>query len=195
MPGIDRELLKVLHHGSREDRVVLGEILHGQAKIKPYFGYRAVVDFERNVRPLDVIVDPDGIVRRMPLSLPTLSDNSTLHAIPSLALELAHRAGKQDAHQKNWQRQGQAIADPPDRHLSHQRNNSVINLHRRNIDLPTYSLADLYHCARNDERSYFVDHSLKKLFLSAQRSTWKTRFSVLLDLFCLTLHVEGSTAA
>lgn len=165
LPGIDRELLEVLHQGSHEDRVVLGEILHGRERIQPYFGYRAVVGFEKNIRPLDVIMDPDGIVRRMPLSLPAPSTDNNLDTIPSLALELAHRAQEQSTRQKNWRWGGELTGDLADRKSTHPRKTSIINLHRHNIDVPTYSLADLYHCTKIDDFSYFVDHFSDKVVL------------------------------
>lgn len=158
LPGIDRALLHALREGSLEGRVVLGEILHGQERIQPHFGYRAVVDFEQNIRPLDVILDPDGVVRRMPLSLTTSTTDGRLEVMPSMALELAHRHGEKS-------RAEEADSQPSmSEHLS-QRQDSIINLHRRNIDIPTYSLADLYYCADMGNMDYFASHFSNKIVM------------------------------
>jgi adenylate cyclase len=158
LPGIDRQLLQTLRDGSREGRVILGEILHGQERIQPHFGYRAVVDFERNIRPLDVILDPDGVVRRMPLSLVTRSTDGTLAAKPSMALELAHRFSKPP--------DSKAIDSPLGMsEFLNQRRDSIINLHQRNINIPTYSLADMYYCASIGNTDYFSSHFANKIVM------------------------------
>ncbi len=158
LPGIDRELLSILRHGSREGRVILGEILHGRERIQPYFGFRAAVDFDRNIRPLDVTLDPDGVVRRMPLSLTRHSTNGEPVVTPSMALELAYRFSKQ--------LDGQTAKPSLDMmEFMGQSWDSIINLRRRNIEIPTYSLADLYYCADIDNIEYFASHFSKKIVM------------------------------
>ncbi len=158
LPGIDRTLLHTLRDGSREGRVVLGEILHGQERIQPHYGYRAVVDFEENIRPLDVFLDPDGVVRRMPLSLTTRAADGRLEVMPSMALELAHRHGR-----KSDSDNAGSLPSILD-HLN-QRRDSIINLHRYNVDIPTYSLADLYYCADMGKADYFSSHFSNKIVM------------------------------
>ena len=158
LPGIDRELLSTLRDGSREDRVVLGEILHGRERIQPFFGYRAAVGFERNIRPLDVTLDPDGVVRRMPLSLKTHSKDGVSGATPSMALELASRFDSLLEGRSSESLPQQPAAIDPDRE-------SIINLHRHNINIPTYSLADLYYCADSGKLDYFAAHFSGKIVM------------------------------
>ena len=165
-PGIDRELLKSLHRGSREGRIVLGEILHGQERIEPFPGYRAVVGFEKNIRPLDVIVDPDGVVRRMPLSLPTNSLDGASGRMRSMALELSHRFHKPIEDSVNGQIKEKSSDSGFLNHLFDQQiDGSIINLRRDNIDVPTYSLADLYQCAGLQGHQYFSTHFANKIVL------------------------------
>ena len=158
LPGIDRELLSTLRSGSREDRVILGEILYGQERIQPFSGYRAAVDFERNIRPLDVTLDPDGVVRRMPLSLRTRLVDGTSAKTPSMALELATRFSMQST--------SETLQFPLDKSsITAQTRDSIINFHRNNIDIPTYSLADLYHCATTKNTDYFASHFSNKIVM------------------------------
>lgn len=166
LPGIDKELLEVLRNGSLDDRVVLGEILHSEARIQPYHGYRAVVGFERNIRPLDVIVDSDGVIRRMPLSLYSNSADGGMEAMPSMALELANRIGEGGVDQ-NDEYFGRQLAGSSllASDFARQDEGAIINLRRRNISIPTYSLADLYHCAEFDNSSYFAEHFSGKVVL------------------------------
>ena len=165
LPGVDKDLLKVLDQGSDKNRIVLGEILHGQTRIQPYLGYLAVVGFEKNVRPLDVIVDPDGVVRRMPLLLPQISIDNRLQATSSMALELARRAYQRTIDQHHGLAEAQSVATPAEHSLSNPKESAVINLRRGNIDVPTYSLADLYHCSESNKKSYFRDHFSDKVIL------------------------------
>ena len=166
LPGVDRELLKALHRGARHGKIVLGELQNGQTQLRPFFGYRAVVDFDHNIRPVDVTVDPDGVVRRIPILLPTYGTDDARDRAPSMALELAIRSRQETADHSSERLAGTAtsLSMLADRSLDHDQE-VIFNLRRQNIDIPTYSLADLYLCAGGTNRSYFARHFSNKTIL------------------------------
>src|SRR3979411_3030007 len=84
MRGFDRAFLRSLAKGASAGKVVLGETLSGEG---PSPGQRIAVGREKNIRGLNVYLDPDQVVRRIPLSLPNGGAK-----IPSMSLELASRA-------------------------------------------------------------------------------------------------------
>jgi adenylate cyclase len=88
MRGFDRPLLRALATGSAAGKVVLGETLRGD---RPSAGQRIAVGQQRNIRALNIITDPDDVVRRIPLTF-----ESDGKKIPSMALELAARALKSE---------------------------------------------------------------------------------------------------
>src|SRR3984885_13625054 len=65
MRGFDRPLLRALATGSAPGKVVLGETLRGD---RPSAGQRIAVGQQRNIRALNIITDPDDVVRRIPLT-------------------------------------------------------------------------------------------------------------------------------
>src|SRR5438309_788573 len=84
MRGFDRAFLRSLAKGASANKVVLGETLSGEG---PSQGQRIAVGREKNIRGLNVYLDPDQVVRRMPLSFQNGGDR-----VPSMSLELASRA-------------------------------------------------------------------------------------------------------
>ena len=86
--GFDRDFLRALARRGRNGKVVLGEALRGDEPVRPSQGQRVAVRQQRNIRPLNVYIDPDDTVRRVPLSFPV----SGAAQLPGMALELAARA-------------------------------------------------------------------------------------------------------
>ena len=67
--GFDRDYLRALALGARAGKVVLGEVQNQDSPVLPSPGQRAAVGFGRNIRPLNVYSDPDGVIRRVPLDV------------------------------------------------------------------------------------------------------------------------------
>ena len=85
--GFDRDYLRALALGARDGKVVLGEVQNQDSPVLPSPGQRAAVGFGRNIRPLNVYSDPDGVIRRVPLTFTVDGE-----PVPSMAAELAARA-------------------------------------------------------------------------------------------------------
>lgn len=133
--GYEQDLLLALRRGGREGRVVLGQLQHQEAPISPFGGYIFAVGGSQNVRPLNLIADPDGIVRRLPLSF-----ESDQGPVKSMAAELAWRAAR--------------VPGPSDPVL--------LNFDRAPRAIPTYSLADLHACG---DRTFLENHFKDKIVL------------------------------
>ena len=88
--GFDRDFLRALALAARTNKLVLGEIQHGDQPILPAPGQRIAVGQQQNIRPLNVYNDPDDVVRRVPLTF--VVDGAT---VPSMSVELASRAKAQ----------------------------------------------------------------------------------------------------
>src|SRR5258708_15175852 len=80
MRGFDREFLRSLAKGASAGKVVLGETLRGD---RPAPGQRIAVGQQKNIRPLNVYIDPDDVVLRIPLTFPP-----DANPLPSLPLDL-----------------------------------------------------------------------------------------------------------
>ena len=85
--GFDRDFLRALAGAAANGKVVLGEVLGGNQPVRPSPGQRVAVRQQQNIRPLNVHIDSDDIVRRLPLSF-TVNGAK----VPSMAVELASRA-------------------------------------------------------------------------------------------------------
>ncbi len=123
--GFDRDFLRALALGARAGKVVLGEAQHQDAPVLPSPGQRAAVGFTRNIRPLNVASDADGVIRRVPLAF--MVDGAP---VPGMAAELAARASGAAP---------PATAADADRTIA-------LDFAAGAGDIPTYSLADLRAC-------------------------------------------------
>src|SRR5580704_1252066 len=123
--GFDRDFLRALALGARAGKVVLGEAQHQASPVLPSPGQRAAVGFTRNIRPLNVDSDGDGVIRRVPLGFTV--DGAPL---PSMSAELAVRAGAA--------------------HPASPAGMLTLDFAAGAGDIPTYSLADLRACAEKD---------------------------------------------
>src|SRR6202011_951682 len=82
-----RPFLRALAAGAASGKVVLGEALRPDGANQPADGQRIAVRGFANIRPLNIVSDPDDVVRRVPLTFGTKEK-----PLPSMALELASRA-------------------------------------------------------------------------------------------------------
>jgi adenylate cyclase len=139
--GFDRDFLRALAGAARANKVVLGEIQHGDQPILPAPGQRLAVGQQTNIRPLNVYNDVDDVVRRVPLTL--IVDG---RPVPSMSVELASRA------------LGAAPESKPDgtmtlggyRIPALVPNTMALNFDGGADDIPTFSLADLRACLDRD---------------------------------------------
>jgi serine phosphatase RsbU (regulator of sigma subunit)/CHASE2 domain-containing sensor protein len=129
--GFDRDFLRALAVGARAGKVVLGQVQHQDAPLLPSPGQRTAVGFGRNIRPLNVYSDPDGVIRRVPLAF-------TVDGTPvaAMAAELAARATGAPA-------QGATDATV------------TLNFAGGADDIPTFSLADLRGCVEKNDKAFF----------------------------------------
>jgi adenylate cyclase len=146
--GFDRDYLRALALGARAGKVVLGQVQHQDRPLLPSPGQRAAVGFGRNIRALNVHTDPDGVIRRVPTSFEVDGEK-----VPSMAAELAARANApmSDAVFARLPRQAPEML--------------TLNFEGGADDIPTYSLADLYACAANDDKDFFKRNFAGKIVL------------------------------
>jgi len=136
--GFDRDYLRALALGARAGKVVLGQLQHQDRPLLPSPGQRAAVGFGRNIRPLNVHTDPDGVIRRVPMSFEVDGEQ-----VPSMAAELVARGIK-------------PMPDPVFARLPRQVPDMLtLNFQGGADDIPTYSFADLYACVAKDDKDFF----------------------------------------
>ena len=145
----DREFLLALHRGASQGRVVIGELLADPQSISPARQFSFAVGLQRNIRPINIRRDPDGVVRAMPLFFhfeggPRLS----------FALELAAR------------HRGAPAKISPDGSIAIGRQ-TVAGTAGGTLFLdpgvtvrpaPTYSFADIYGCTAAGRGDFFEKH-------------------------------------
>lgn len=144
--GFDRDFLRALSAASRQGKLVLGQVQHLHKPIQPFEAQRIAVGNYKNIRPLNLHADPDGVVRRVPLSF-DVDGKRTM----SMAVELALRAAGEEALAANYGADLQTMS------RVHQgpRNTLTLNFDGGADDIPTYSLADLVACAESGNKEYF----------------------------------------
>jgi adenylate cyclase len=158
--GFDRDYLRALAAAAKSGKIVLGEIQHGDEMIQPTAGQRVAVGQQRNIRSLNVVSDPDDVVRRAPLTLA-----STSGPTPSMALELAARA------------LGVAPVIGPDRGVgiagvdfpADADGAMILNFDGGADDIPTYSFADLSACLDKGDEDFFRRNFAGKIVLLGSR--------------------------
>jgi class 3 adenylate cyclase/CHASE2 domain-containing sensor protein len=146
MRGFDRDYLRALATGASAGKLVLGEIQQRDFPVVPYQGQRIAVRQQQNIRTLNVSVDSDEVVRRLPLSF--VVDGGR---IPSMAVELVARAGKlkpEFAADGTMMIGGRRITGTVPGTLT-------LNFEGGADDIPTYSLADLRACVEKGDRDFF----------------------------------------
>ena len=144
--GFDRDYLRALALVARADKLVLGQVQHGDQPIVPSPGQRLAVGGQRNLRALNYHNDPDDIVRRIPV---TLTVDGVVQ--PSFAVELAGRAlGARPHVQADVSTILGGYAIP-----SRIANTMAVNFEGGADDIPTYSLADLRACLQKGDAEFF----------------------------------------
>jgi class 3 adenylate cyclase/CHASE2 domain-containing sensor protein len=135
-----------LARAAEDGKLVLGQ-LQGQGRpISPSTAQRVAVDHQRNIRPLNVYTDSDGVIRRVPLTMDIEG-----RQIPSMAVELAARmlgSAVQTTLEGNIMLDSYRVpARIP--------NTLTLNFEGGANDIPTYSFIDLYKCMEKGDAGYF----------------------------------------
>lgn len=148
-PGFERPFLLALRDAGRAGRLVLAKVQHQTHPILPFRGQIAAVGGPGNLRSVNLIEDPDGVLRRAPLFLTIEGADGTQAREPGFAAELARRAAGKTP---------QDLAPPGGDSL-------LIDHPTAAGAFPTYSLADLYACAEAGRADYFRRHFAGKTVL------------------------------
>jgi serine phosphatase RsbU (regulator of sigma subunit)/CHASE2 domain-containing sensor protein len=145
--GFDRDYLRALALGARSGKIVLGQVQHQDKPVLPSPGQRAAVEFGRNIRALNLYIDPDEVIRRLPLAFKVDGE-----PVASMAAELAARASGTPVSPKVTT----AGAVP---------NTITLNFAGGAGDIPTFSFADLHACVEKDDKEFFRRHFEGKVVL------------------------------
>lgn len=150
IPGYEREFLRSLHRAGSEGRLVLGYVQHQQQPIVPFRGHVLAAGAD-TLRGLNLLEDPDGVIRRVPLFLHADGQNGGTVPQPAFALELAARAKAVVP-----RRDAEGIVRLGDVPVRRADANSVgINFDTEPGAIPTYSFADMTACAEQGNADYF----------------------------------------
>ncbi len=148
LPNLETPYLRFLKEGSRDDRIVLGKVQHAKAPLLPTRAQIMLVGGQRNVRSLNVITDPDAIIRAVPLLLKRPTDEGG-GMEPSFSMELAARV--HGVRPEVLPDGRVALGGRPIRGSEGQR--ALVNFQGEN-DIPTYSLADIHACVTSGNTEY-----------------------------------------
>jgi len=175
MRGFDRPFLRSLAKGASAGKLVLGETLGGD---RPAPGQRIAVGQQKNIRALNVFFDPDGVVRRVPLTFRADGEK-----IPSMALELAARAlNTEPAVSENGSVKLASYLIP-----SAVPNTLTLNFEGGASDVQTFSFADLRACVERNNTDFFRREFADKVVIfgtllgSEDRKITSKRFATGLD--------------
>ena len=175
MRGFDRAFLRSLAKGSVVGKVVLGEVLGGEG---PSPGQRIAVGQQKNIRALNIHLDPDEVARRVPLTFP-----GGEKPVPSMALELASRALKAEptlAEDGSVTLAGYLIPSAVP-------NTLTLNFEGGGSDVPTFSFADLWACVERNNTDFFRREFADKVVIfgtllnSEDRKSTSKRFATGLE--------------
>ncbi len=146
----DQPLLKALAEERGSGRVVLGRTRLSTQAIGPHRAFAMMAGGADNIRNLETSVDDDGISRSLPLFHKLNSDPGRAGYVSGMAMELATRTAGQSPRitPRGVKFLGRDVPVGPDGEL-------VLNFDDRVGAVPTYSFADLYHCAKAGNVEYF----------------------------------------
>ncbi|HUN49283.1 MAG TPA: adenylate/guanylate cyclase domain-containing protein [Stellaceae bacterium] len=149
IPGYERDFLRSLHRAGSERRLVLGYMQHQQQPIVPFRGHILAAGTD-TLRGLNLLEDPDGVIRRVPLFLHPDGQSGGMPQ-PAFALALAARARGVAAERRD---DGTVLlGGEPVRQMG--ANALGLNFDTEAGAVPTYSFADLAACAEQGNADYF----------------------------------------
>ncbi|SMH30188.1 adenylate/guanylate cyclase domain-containing protein [Azospirillum agricola] len=153
IPGFEREYLLTLRRGGKEGRLVLAKVQHQSNPLLPYRGYQIAAG-AGNIRSVNLIEDPDGVLRRVPVTLNVAGPDGAPRPEPGMAAEVASRALAKPLERgaDGWTTlNGYRLPGGPG-------NRMLVNHATAAGAIPTYSLADLYACAEAGNSAFFERH-------------------------------------
>ncbi len=160
MPGHDRPLLLALRRASLDGRIVLGKVQHQVKPISPFPGYSFAVGHQRNIRPLNVIEDTDGVIRRVPLFFRSQDLKRGERLEPSFSLEIASRMIGETP-----RREADRTVLFRGRPVPARRGATLVNFDGGAGWIPAFSLVDLHACAQKGDAAFFRRHFAGKAVL------------------------------
>jgi adenylate cyclase len=144
LQGFDRDFLRAVASAAARGKLVLGEVQAQEQPLGPSDAQRLAVANPDNIRPLNLYTDPDGIVRRIPL---TMSIDG--RAVPSMDVELAARMqGVPVSHEHGLQIGSYRVPEIVP-------NTMTLNFDGGGQQLATYAFVDLWRCWENGDAAYF----------------------------------------
>jgi len=153
LPGYERDFLRSLHRAGSERRLVLGYMQHQQQPIVPFRGEILAAGAD-TLHGLNLLEDPDGVVRRVPLFLHADGQSGSSEPQPSFALAIAARAKGVVAERGD---DGTVrLGGAPVRRMG--ANALGLNFDTEPGAVPTYSFADMVACAEQGNADYFRRH-------------------------------------
>jgi len=146
----DQPLLKSLAGERKSGRIVLGQAQLGKEPITPHRAFAMMAGGGRNIRNVDINLDDDGVSRSVPLYLELETTGGKTSKVPGLAMELAARFIGQDPVLMD-----NVVEFNGNRFPLVGRQGMALKFSTALDAIPTYSLADLYQCARDKRTDYF----------------------------------------
>ncbi|MBC8242539.1 MAG: CHASE2 domain-containing protein, partial [Alphaproteobacteria bacterium] len=161
LPGFDRDFLLALRALAKDHRIVLAKVQHSTAPIAPHAGQSYAVGHGLNIRVVNLKEDPDGIIRRMPLTFSLTGPDGAVRREPSFAVEIAKRFSN-SKHSLSptgaLKFEGREIPGTKDNALN-------LNFDTGPGALEVHSLADIYACAKAERGDFLRRHFAGKLVL------------------------------
>lgn len=161
IPGFERDYLLALRGVGRAGALVLAKVQHQEEPLLPYRGQAIAVGGASNIRSVNLVEDPDGVLRRVPLTLDVAGPDGTPRPEPSFAMDIAARAlgvPLQRGSDGRMSIGGYAIPGGDGDTL-------LVNHPTAAGAIPAYSLADLLACAEAGNTAYFQQHFAGKVVL------------------------------
>lgn len=149
--GYDRPYLLALRSAARDGRLVLGKVQHQAKPISPFPAHSFAVGHEKNIRLVNLFRDPDGSIRRVPLSFISRGSAGGERIETGMALELAARA----AGEPPGLAKGIPISFRGAKLPGSEENTLLLNFATGGPGFPVYSLADLFACAEAGDSAFF----------------------------------------
>ena len=178
MRGFDRDFLRALATGSSAGKVVLGEVLRGDPD-RPSPGQQIAVGQQKNIRALNIISDPDEVVRRIPLTFPGDGRTNPLNVART---GFARAQAIQPVLGDNGSVTLAGYLIP-----SAMPNTLTLNFEGGANDVQTFSFADLHACVERDDADFFHREFAGKIVIfgtlldSEDRKFTSKRFATGLD--------------
>ena len=147
IPGFERDFLLTLRRLAQHNRIVLGKVQHSSAPIAPHVTQSFAVGHAKNIRGVNLAEDPDGVVRKMPLTFLIDNEQTGQRIEPSFGVEIASRILEADVSLS----EAGALELGGTRVPGTESNLLNVNFPSHDDAIPVYSFDDLYRCIENEQ--------------------------------------------